>query len=98
MKVKHLKKGEIRVISIGREAIYELLRETMMENAEQYFDLLDMKTVKFQMSWDSQTDLFTCIIHNDQNTPDIDVQAIVQEIGITAETLFYKNRYKTIFV
>lgn len=98
MKVKHLKKGELRVIRIGREAIYELLRENMIENAEQYFDLLDMRTVTFQMIWSSQTDEFTCVVHDDQYTPNIDIENIAEKVSLTTETLFQKHRFQTIFI
>lgn len=40
-KVKRLKPNEYRVISIGANAVRELLLETFTDKAGEYFDLLD---------------------------------------------------------
>lgn len=96
MKVKHLKKGEIRVIGIDREAIYELLRETMMEHGMEYFELLS-NTVEFDMRWSSKSDIFTCAVFDRNYSPKfLDHDILEKKIGITTKTLFQKNRYKTV--
>lgn len=98
MKVKHLKQGEIRAISIGREAIYELLRETMMENSAEYFDILG-NTVMFEMRWNSKTEIFTCAVFDRKYPPDdLDFDTLEKHLGLTTETLYQRNRYKTVCI
>ena len=41
MKTKRLKKDEMRVICLDGDAVFELLTETMIDGAGDYFDLLD---------------------------------------------------------
>lgn len=98
MKVKHLNNGQVRVISIDREAIYELLRETMMENREEYFDILG-NTVMFEMKWNSKTDIFTCAVFDRRYPPnDLDFDKLEEHLGLTTKTLYQKKRYKTVYI
>ena len=54
-KVKRLKPNEYRVISIGANAVRELLLETFTDKAGEYFDLLDPAKVVLEMSFNSET-------------------------------------------
>lgn len=98
MKVKHLNNGEVRVISIDKEAIYELLRETMMENSAEYFDILG-NTVMFEMRWNSKTDIFTCAVFDRRYPPDdLNFNMLEKHLGLTTKTLYQKKRYKTVYI
>ena len=62
MNHKRLKRGEIKVINIGHDAIFEWLYESMQEQAERFFDIKDSTKVLFQCNWNKDPDQFTCII------------------------------------
>ena len=99
MKVKRLKNDEMRVISIDGKAVFELLTETMMENAERFFDLLDVTKVSFRMQWCEEENCFVCaIVDGDDFKSDFDLQRIAQDVGETTESLYLhgKKRYCTV--
>lgn len=93
---KRLKKGEARVIRIGKDAIFEFLCETMMENGCEYFDLHDVTKVTFQMTWDQNTNEFTCVVCNSEEADAVDAELISKKVELTTDTMFRKNRYKEI--
>ena len=99
MKIKRLKKDEMRVISIDGKAVFELLTETMIENAEQFFDLLDVTKVSFRMQWCEEENCFVCaIVDGNDWKNDYDLQRIALDIGVTTESLYLhgKKRYSTV--
>ena len=102
MKVKHLKKGEFRVIQVDEEAIFELLRETMMERASDLFGILDSRKVRFEGYWDRENVRFTCAIYDgryetrENDGFKLDLKEISEEIGVTTETLYGRNLYVTL--
>ena len=97
MKTKRLKKDEMRVICLDGEAVYELLRETMMDGAGDYFDLLDMTKVVFSMRWCPERNCFVCaaVDENDWHR-NLDLDKIAREIGPTTKTMFAPHRYQTV--
>lgn len=98
-KTRGLKKGELRVIQVEQEAVYELLREVIIERANEIFDILDITKIGFRWEWDEKTNKVICIIHNGDYYPDLDFDTLRKKVGITTST-FYTNaqQYQTIYV
>lgn len=101
MKVKRLK-DEIRYIKIERDAIYERLREDIIDQAENYFGILDVTKVHFEFLWDPDTDEFICAICDDRQGfyghDAFDLKALFQNRPITTHTLYSKNCYSSISI
>jgi len=95
---RRLKKGEARVIRIGKDTMFEFLCETMMEKGCEYFDLHDLTKVTFQMNWDHDANEFTCVVCNSEEADAVDTKLISKEVELTTDTMFRKNRYKLIEV
>lgn len=95
---KRLKKGEVRVIKIDEEALYEFIRETIQEKCLTFFDLLDYKHTETCMWWNKANNSFTCMVYNDQDRAMIDFDAIDDSLDFTTSTLYKKQRYITLDV
>lgn len=93
---RRLKKGEVRVIRIDKEAMFEFFCETVMEKGCEYFDLHDLTKVTFQMNWDHDANEFTCVVCNSEDVDAVDAKLASKEVGLTTDTMFRKNRYKVI--
>lgn len=98
MKVKHLKEGELRVIKVGREALTEMIFENFMENGADYFDLLDSTKFVFHMKWDSETDELVCFVQDERYPLKIELDEVAQRVGITTDSFYSKNLYKTVYL
>ena len=87
-KVKRLKPNEYRVISIGANAVRELLLETFTDKAG----------VVLEMSFNSETGGLICAVHDADNSraefPNFAAMAAVT--GETTQTMFEPNRYATV--
>ncbi|MFV0341819.1 MAG: hypothetical protein ACK5JH_02855 [Anaerocolumna sp.] len=70
-KVKHLKSNTCRVVKIDKEALFEVVYETMIERLEEYFDLIDSTTVISHHEFKYETGEYICIVNNaDERLPD----------------------------
>lgn len=97
MKVKRLK-NEIRYIKIDRDAIFERLREDMVEQAENYFKILDITKVNFKYFWDSDTDEFICAICDGDRGLDLLDLEVLSKKPITTHTLYSAKCYSSISI
>lgn len=88
----------MRVVRIGKDAIYELLRETFLDHAANIFDLLDITKVQFEMKWDTDTEEFTCIAFESDGLPygAIDFERLHSEIELTAQSVYVKHPYVSV--
>ena len=97
MKTKRLKKDEMRLICIDGDAVFELLTETMIDGAGEYFDLLDVTKVNFSMQWCPEQNCFVCAVVDENGwNRELDLEKAAREIGPTTRTMFTRNRYKTV--
>ena len=64
MKVKRLNDNECRVIRIKEDAIRELIYETIIEKGKDFFDLLDITRVSFEICFDMDARDLICVVHN----------------------------------
>ena len=97
-KGKTIPQGSYRIIKIGKDAIYEVLRKYIIENQETFFDVTDgTKIVKhFDINWD--TGEFFCAARNDYGENEyfqcnVDTAEFLLKLQDTTETLFTEKRY-----
>ncbi len=97
-KEKTIPEENYRIIKIGKDAIYEVLREYIIDNQENFFDVTDGTKIvtHFDINWD--TGEFICIARNDYGENEhlqcyIDTAKILSELQNTTETLFTDKRY-----
>ena len=98
MKYKQLKPGEIEVINIGKDAIFEWLCESMIEHTKHFFDVKDCCDVHFHCDWDIESNQFTCVIESNnavdgkQVFHDFNFSVIREKVGETTDSLFSNER------
>ena len=97
MKTKHIPNNELRVIKIGREAMRELVYETIIEHSGDYFDLLSTVNKPCVIRWDEETgDLLFSI--SEKRMDDLDYDELNAILPYTADSLFspYHRRYQSV--
>ena len=89
-----LKDHEIRVIKTGKDALLELIYETIIEKGHEYFDLSSEDEVSYDIQVDLQEGSLICVAHSicDPNT-EIDIGRINEVIGVTTQSFFAPNKY-----
>lgn len=95
MNSTHLQSSELRVINIGKDAIFEYLCEAMMENAESFFSINDSTSVSVQCDWDQELEQFTCVIESAPGFHDFDFDKIRTQAGLTTDSLFSEKQFKS---
>ena len=97
-KEKRIPDGKYRIIKIGKDAIYEILREYIVDNTEDFFDVADGTKIvtHFDINWD--TGEFICVARseygeNEYLQCDVDTTKVLLKMQDTTETLFIDKRY-----
>ena len=97
-KQKTIPEGNYRIIKIGKDAIYEILREYIIDNEECFFDVTDGTKIvtHFDINWD--TGEFICVARNDYGKNEhlqcnIDTSELLSKLQDTTETLVLDERY-----
>ena len=102
MKTKHIPKNELRVIKIGREAIRELVYETIIEHAGDYFDLLSAVDKPCVWRWDEESgDLLFAISEKDPvEIYHLDFDKLNELLPYTTDSMFtpHRRRYRKVIV
>ncbi len=94
-----LKENEIRVIKVNEAAVRELIFETIIENAQEYFNLSNTEDICYTIQMDIQTGNMICIAHEaDIPEEKIDVDKIDKETEITTPSFFVSDRYISKFL
>ena len=95
---KTIPEGKYRIIKIGKDAIYEVLREYIIDSQENFFDVTDGTKIvtHFDINWD--TGEFICAARNDHGENEhlqcnIDTAELLSKLQDTTETLFVDKRY-----
>lgn len=106
MNKRHLNSNELRVISIGKEAVEEWLFESMIEHGTKFFGIKDITKVTFHCVFDSKTGQFTCAVLKRSEVPnslyDIELNwdEVQKRVGLTTSSLFFgpdnKKLYKSL--
>jgi hypothetical protein len=97
-KVKHLKDDRCRIIKIDKDALFEFIYETMIDNLKVYFDILDSTKVTSHHEFSSETGEYICLINDskDKMPDDIDIKKLLSKMSQTTSSLYSDNRYKEI--
>ncbi len=97
-KEKSIPDGKYRIIKIGKDALYEFIYESFIDNEECYFDITNgAKTAtRFDMDWD--TGEFICVAsnikgENEHRQCDIDIKKLLSKLQDTTDTMYAENRF-----
>ena len=92
---------KVRVIKIGKEAIYEYIREKIMDDLEVFFDVDPLKTtVHFEMDFERGQLIVGAYNDEDENgkvlhlPKKIDFERLLMSMPDTTETMYESGRYK----
>lgn len=91
-KTKHIKEGELRVIKVDRNALMELIYESIMEKSDDYFDLLRNSDTITNVVIDDDFRELTIYAMDFSNLGQINTKAISEyvqkNVDITTKSLF----------
>ena len=97
-KEKTIPENKYRIIKIGKDAIYEILRKYIIDNEEDFFDVTDGTEIvtHFDINWDAGE--FICIARNEYGEDEhlqcnIDTTKLLSKLQDTTETVFEDKRY-----
>ncbi len=95
---KKIPDGKYRIIKIGKEALFEFIYESFIDNEEMFFDISDGTQIVtgFDIDWDKGE--FICVARNEfaenENLQfDIDISVLMSKIATTTDTLYKDNLY-----
>lgn len=93
---KTIPDGTYRIIKIGKEALFEFLYETVIDNQERFFDVDDGTKIitAFDMDWEKGE--FICAAYNDTGKPlqrSLDTEKLMSALDNTTNTMYTDNRY-----
>lgn len=97
-KTKHIKAGEARVIKVDRNALMELIYESIMEKSDDYFDLLRNSNTITSVVIDDDFRELTIYAMDYSSPRQIDIKSINEyvrkNVNITTESLFNGHNHK----
>ena len=95
---KTIPDDKYRIIKIGKDAIYEIIREYIIDNQEDIFDVNDGTKIvtHFEINWNKGE--FICIARNEYGENEylqsnIDATELLSKIQNTTETIFVDKPY-----
>lgn len=95
---KTIPDGKYRIIKIGKDAIYEVLREYIIDNQEEFFDVPDGTKIvtHFDIDWNKNN--FICIARNEHGENEhlqcnINTAELLSKMQNTTKTMFIDKRY-----
>jgi len=94
---KKIPDNTYRVIKISKDALYEFIYESFLDNQETFFDVTDGTKINHHFSIDWENDAFTVVAENASDDPpfysNIDVAKISRAIDDTTKTMYTDNIY-----
>lgn len=98
---KKLGEDQVRVIKIGKEALFEFIYEKFIDDQDAYFDVdgLDV-TSTFDVNFERGEFMFCVYQSEDKNgnliklPEEIDLQQLMKRIPDTTTTMYAERRYK----
>ena len=96
-----MREDRIRVIKLGKQALFEFIYENFIDDQETFFDIDPIDVIdSFDMDWDNGQFIF-CVHKSEDNNgnvlplpKEIDLQKIMRAIPDTTETMFSPIRYR----
>ncbi|MBP3415551.1 MAG: hypothetical protein J6L81_10195 [Clostridia bacterium] len=97
-KEKVIPDGKYRIIKLGKDALFEFIYESIIDNQECFFDVTDTTKIvtHFEIDWDAGE--LICIARNERGQNehlqfDIDTKELFSKLQNTTETMFGDERY-----
>ena len=94
---KQIPDNTYRVIKISKDALFEFIYESFIDNQETFFDITDGTKImnSFDIDWEDGS--FIMVAQNCKDEPpfykEIDVNKISRAIDDTTNTMYADNRY-----
>lgn len=101
MKKQQMEDSEVRVIKVGREALFEFIYEKIADDLGDYFDV-DRLSVMSTWDMDWENGQFIFCVHKDEDAdghvvplpPEIDLGRLMQTMPDTTSSLYSADRYR----
>lgn len=93
---KTIPNNTYRVIKISKEALFEFIYESFIDNQETFFDITDGTKIVTSFDVDWENDSFIMVAQNTDEESfgkEIDVKKISKAIDDTTNTMYADNRY-----
>ena len=97
-KEKSIPDGKYRVIKIGKDALFELICESIIDNQEAFFEVTDETKIitTFDIDWNAGE--FICAARNSKGEnehlqSDIDIKELLSKLQDTTDTMYAENRF-----
>ena len=98
-KEKKIPENKYRIIKISEDALFEFLRESIIDSQKEFFDISDDTSIVtcFDIDWENKS--FICVARNELGReehlqfPDIDTEKLLLKLKDTTSTLYMDNRY-----
>ena len=94
---KKIPENTYRVIKISKEALFEFIYESFIDNQETFFDITDGTKIatSFDIDWENDSFIMVAQNTNDELSfgKEIDVKKISDSIDDTTNTMYADNRY-----
>ncbi len=94
---KKIPDNTYRVIKISKDALFEFIYESFIDNQETFFDITDGTKIVTSFDVDWENDSFIMIAQNTNDElpfgKEIDVKKISDAIDDTTNTMYADNRY-----
>ncbi len=94
---KKIPDNTYRVIKISKDALFEFIYESFIDNQETFFDVTDGTKINHHFNIDWESGSFTIVAENaNDEAPfysDIDVEKISKAIEDTTNTMYADDRY-----
>ena len=95
---KTIPEDKYRIIKIGKDAIYEVLREYIIDNQKNFFDVTDGTKIvtHFEIDWNNGE--FICVARNEYGENEhlqcnINTEELLSKMKDTTKTMFIDKRY-----
>ena len=96
-KEKKIPDNTCRVIKISKDALFEFIYESFIDNQETFFDVTDGTKIvtSFDVDWENDSFIMVAQNANDELPfgKEIDVKKISNAIDDTTDTMYADNRY-----
>lgn len=94
---KKIPENTYRVIKISKDALFEFIYESFIDNQETFFDVTDGTKIMTSFDIDWEYGSFIMVAQNSNDEPpfynEIDVNKISKAIDDTTNTMYADNRY-----